>query len=193
MTANKIKQVALSHFAKNGYDGTSLAQIANEVGIKKQSIATYFQKKEDLYLAIFNELVQDYINWMKSMQNEISSEPVEKKLQYILYQSYQYKVNNPERTAFYKRAVHFPPSFLEKKVRNEFNKMEKQSSALYREVFEEGIRTNVIKNQDTENLLAAFYCLIDGISIQMFFYDRDEFHKRLSCIWKIFWDGIKQI
>lgn len=191
MTENRIKQVALSHFAINGYDGTSLAQIAKTVGIKKQSIATYFRKKEDLFLAVFEEMVQDYIGFIKQVHNEIHLEPVEKKLQYILYQSYQYKVKNPERTAFYKRAIHFPPPFLEEKIRNEINKMEQESSELYRTVFVEGIQTNVIKKQELENLLAAFYCLIDGISMQMFFYDTDEFNKRLSSIWQIFWDGIK--
>ncbi|MEW9670480.1 TetR/AcrR family transcriptional regulator [Ammoniphilus sp. 3BR4] len=192
MTVNRIKQVALTHFAINGYDGTSLAQIAETVGIKKQSIATYFRKKEDLFLAVFEEMVRDYISFIKKLHDELHSETVEKKLQYILYQSYQYKVKNPEQTAFYKRAIHFPPPFLETKIRDEITKMEEQSSVLYRDVFEEGIRTNVIKNQELENLLAAYYCLIDGITMQMFFYDTEEFNKRLSSIWKIFWDGIKQ-
>lgn len=192
MTENRIKQEALTHFALNGYDGTSLAQIAETVGIKKQSIATYFRKKEDLFIAVFEEMVLDYINFINKLPHEMHSESVEKKLQYILYQSYQYKVKNPEQAAFYKRAIHFPPPFIETKIRDEIHKMEQQSSVLYRDVFEEGIRKNEIKDQEIENLLAAFYCLIDGISMQMFFYDTDEFNKRLSSIWKIFWDGIKQ-
>lgn len=192
MTEDRIKQVALNHFAINGYDGTSLAQIAETVGIKKQSIATYFRKKEDLFLAVFEEMVQDYIGFIKQVHHEIHLEPVEHKLQHILYQTYLYKIKNPERAAFYKRAIHFPPPSLEERIRNEINKMEQQSSELYRAVFVEGIQKNVIKNQELENLLAAFYCLIDGISMQMFIYGAEEFNKRLSSIWKIFWDGIKQ-
>ncbi|MBD2807322.1 helix-turn-helix transcriptional regulator, partial [Xenorhabdus sp. ZM] len=45
MTANRIKAVALSHFARYGYEGTSLANIAQEVGIKKPSIYAHFKGK----------------------------------------------------------------------------------------------------------------------------------------------------
>lgn len=39
MSVNRIKEAAFIHFARNGYEGASLAQIAEEAGIKKQSIA----------------------------------------------------------------------------------------------------------------------------------------------------------
>lgn len=55
MTANAILQAACSQFAEKGFEGASLAGIAQAVGIKKQSIATYFPKKEDLFMAAFGE------------------------------------------------------------------------------------------------------------------------------------------
>lgn len=51
MTANAILQAACAQFAEKGFEGASLAGIAQAVGIKKQSIATYFPKKEDLFMA----------------------------------------------------------------------------------------------------------------------------------------------
>ena len=41
MTINKIKKVALTKFIEQGYEGTSLSDVANEVGIKKQSIYSH--------------------------------------------------------------------------------------------------------------------------------------------------------
>lgn len=42
----------MHHFALRGYEGASLAHIAKDVGIKKQSIYTYFAGKDDLFLQI---------------------------------------------------------------------------------------------------------------------------------------------
>ncbi len=58
MTANRIKAVALSHFARYGYEGTSLANIAQEVGIKKPSIYAHFKGKEELYFICLESALQ---------------------------------------------------------------------------------------------------------------------------------------
>ncbi len=50
----------------------------------------------------------------------------------------------------------------------------------------------VIRRQQPDGLLSAFYCLLDGIAMQMFFYEEEEFERRLKDIWNIFWAGIKQ-
>lgn len=42
MRKEEIKQAALTLFANNGFEGTSLADIAGVVGLKKQSIYSHF-------------------------------------------------------------------------------------------------------------------------------------------------------
>ena len=58
MSANSIKEAAKYYFAKNGYEGTSLAQIAERVGIKKQSIYSHFDGKDDLFLQVMNDALK---------------------------------------------------------------------------------------------------------------------------------------
>lgn len=50
MTAHSIRDAALFHFARDGYEGASLRAIADEVGIKKPSIYAHFSGKEDLFM-----------------------------------------------------------------------------------------------------------------------------------------------
>ena len=49
----KISEAALKLFAENGYEGTSISQIAKSAGISKGLVYNYFDSKE----AILNEIV----------------------------------------------------------------------------------------------------------------------------------------
>lgn len=49
MKKELIIDEAFIMFSENGYHGTSLAKLANNVGIKKPSLYNYFENKEELY------------------------------------------------------------------------------------------------------------------------------------------------
>ena len=53
-TKEKILNAALSLFAENGYDGTSVEQIAELVGIKAPSLYKHFKGKEDILNALID-------------------------------------------------------------------------------------------------------------------------------------------
>ena len=48
-TANRVIDAAETLFARKGYDGTSLREIAKIAGIKEPGLYRYFTNKEDLY------------------------------------------------------------------------------------------------------------------------------------------------
>ena len=53
-TKEKILDAALTLFAENGYDGTSVEQIANVVGIKAPSLYKHYRGKEDILNALID-------------------------------------------------------------------------------------------------------------------------------------------
>jgi AcrR family transcriptional regulator len=55
-TRERILDVALELFAAQGYDGTSLRQIAEQLSITKAAIYYYFESKEDILMALHMRL-----------------------------------------------------------------------------------------------------------------------------------------
>lgn len=55
MKSTEIKAVALKCFTTHGYEGASLSQIAEQVGMKKQSLYAHFKGKDDLFLQVLHD------------------------------------------------------------------------------------------------------------------------------------------
>lgn len=56
-TKNKILEVALTLFAKKGFDGVSVREIAKEVGVRESALYKHYKNKEDILDKIVEEMI----------------------------------------------------------------------------------------------------------------------------------------
>ena len=68
-TKEKILDAALTLFAENGYDGTSVEQIAGIVGIKAPSLYKHYKGKEDILNALIDSAEARYEEMFGSENN----------------------------------------------------------------------------------------------------------------------------
>ncbi|RNB85098.1 TetR/AcrR family transcriptional regulator [Brevibacillus fluminis] len=190
MTKDKIKHEAMCLFAQNGYNGTALAEIAKQVGIKTPSIFAHFKGKEDLFLSVFADLSWQEVSHVEQIIENIEEATVEEKLSLIFHETCRFYLQNEVRAEFLKRTMLFPPDFLQDKIRERFITSEESLSQILREIFVAGIEAGVVRKEKTESLIAAYYCTIDGVFLQMSYYGKDAMTQRLEAAWKNFWLGI---
>ncbi len=76
---SKIIEAARATFLKNGFSGTSMSDIAAEVGLTRPAMHYYFRTKERLFQAVFGSIllsflpkIKDYITSELSLEEKIS-------------------------------------------------------------------------------------------------------------------------
>jgi AcrR family transcriptional regulator len=70
-TREQIRTVALEMFAERGYDGTSLREIAEQLGVTKAALYFHFRTKEEILTAI----LRGYLDGIADLVAQAEAEP----------------------------------------------------------------------------------------------------------------------
>jgi AcrR family transcriptional regulator len=115
LKSNEIKEAALKYFTIHGYEGASLSLIAEEVGMKKQSIYAHFKGKDDLFLQVLRDAKETELSSKLQYFSKGDSINPEKELYGFLQLVIDLFQKN-EQLKFWLRMSFFPPAHLEKAI-----------------------------------------------------------------------------
>ncbi|MFC4324239.1 TetR/AcrR family transcriptional regulator [Litchfieldia salsa] len=189
-TLIQIKEVSLKHFAKGGYEGASLANIADDVGIKKQSIYTHFKGKDELFLQLCSDASEKEIVFVYNFIESNKNRPIKDFLYDFLLLSID-RYEQSDSNKFWIRTAFFPPSHLNEKVTKVsydfLDKLEELLIPIIKKAMVEGEICTVISEIE---VTAAFLGIFDGIVVEMLYGGPERLKKRFNASWDVYWRGI---
>ncbi|MGG0815805.1 TetR/AcrR family transcriptional regulator [Paenibacillus alvei] len=189
MTANRIIEAALNHFAEHGYEGASLANIAEQVGIKTPSIYAHFKNKDDLFLRAIQRAIQVEMGQLQQFIDSCRTHSVEDTL-YGLIRQYEVRYETTSHLKFLLRMMFFPPVAMQERVMELVNGYLDQMELVLPEVFQLGIERKDIAALDVGMMTASYMCLVDGILVEMLLGGPERFQRRFDASWRMFWRSL---
>ncbi|GAF12374.1 transcriptional regulator, TetR family [Bacillus sp. JCM 19046] len=190
-TKEKIRLESTELFANLGYEGTSMAKIAEKVGIKKPSLYAHYKNKEALFFDVVDEMEQEYEAFVQDSLNQ-ETDTIEERL----YLSFKTHVSDLARDdasiQFYNRFIQYPPKELEDRLLARFNKSEERVRVLLAAVIEKGQAEGSINRElEAKSMAYTYFCLIEGLTTEVGIHSIEEVKAHAEAVWTVYWRGIQ--
>jgi len=191
LTAKRIQETALKYFAEKGYDATTLADIAGDIGIKKPSIYAHYASKMDLFMVIVEEAKTDYRQcWQKALSGSPCL-PADQRLYQLFRSISQYFITDNVKMSFWVRLLMFPPVDCPTDILQSLKSLNNQFIDEIAGIFEDGIAKGILRRGAPVELAHAYFCLLDGYLMRAIWYHDFDYRQSLPEIWECFFSGVK--
>jgi len=189
-TKEKIKKTAFSLFAKKGYAGTSMNDIATEIGINKASLYSHYSCKEEIFLNIYESVAEDYEALYKKIIDDSKHLDVEKRLYFIFRNYILHFYQNPDLQSFWNQLNYYTPPDIHEKYYNDISIRNKKYSDKMKKIFEDAMKQGVLRKINSEKMYISFWAMCEGaLSIMLAIKQTDE--SWIDNFWIDIWSGFK--
>ncbi|WP_308860300.1 TetR/AcrR family transcriptional regulator [Paenibacillus radicibacter] len=193
LKSKAIKDVALKFFTIHGYEGASLSQIAEELGMRKQSLYAHFKGKDDLFLQVLQDAKETELSSKLDYLRKVDAQnPKAALLGYLQLVIHLFQKN--EKLKFWLRMSYFPPQHLAKAIDKEVLDTENKIQTVLESKFHQWIDSEIIIEEDALIPTLAFSGIVDSIMVELAYgNDEKRLHDKLNASWIVFWRGISRL
>ncbi|MGE7749065.1 TetR/AcrR family transcriptional regulator [Lysinibacillus fusiformis] len=157
-TFQKIIEVAYVMFAEKGFEKTSLAMIAAEVGISKPAIYYYFQSKDQLITYLFDELYKVIQQDVAVDYKELSRVNFKEELLELGYKSIEAQGKDPYFNKIFNQYVLL--AARDESYKKQLVELETSFLTSFVEVLQYGVELGVLEDTPTIEAKAQMLALV---------------------------------
>lgn len=190
-TKERIKSVALPLFAHKGYEGTTMKEIAELVGIKKASLYAHYDGKEALFFTILEDLKQEYIALTQQIMIDCQELEAEDKLRQMFEQYVRYYAAKPDIQAFWTQSLFFTPSEINGRIFDQLKSYQTEVEKWIEQALMEGMRSEIISDDDPAKIVFAYLSFREGFLNALMFVPAMNREDIIQSMWTYFWLGVK--
>lgn len=184
-----LKRAALSIFSEKGYEGATLALIADEVGLKKQSIYAHYKNKDDLFLQVLRDAFDVELHALQAYMRQSEGKPL-REILYGALQNYATRYRDGSHLKFCLRASFFPPSHLFAEADRFCLNFLNEVQSMFRKRFDAAEAAGELGKADAATATLAFMALIDAVCVELVYGSGGPTEDRLQAAWTVYWNGI---
>ncbi|NMO94533.1 TetR/AcrR family transcriptional regulator [Paenibacillus lemnae] len=182
-------QAALAHFARDGYEGASLKNIADDCGIRKPSIYAHYSSKDDLFLQALRSVFQRQEEQILQYFEENRHAPLEERLKGFL-NSRQQEYQRDDEARFFLRVSFFPPRTLYEEVMDMVYPFLDAQELRLSSLLAAGCPVHGRIIRRPRQAASAFLTLMDGIHVEILYGGEARSAKRIEQAFPVYWAGV---
>ena len=187
-TKQRIELAARRRFALEGYEGLSLASLAEDVGIKKASLYAHIEGKEQLFKQVVEDMGNRYAHiWQEARDASVDAAPLER-IEAIV-EALIRLFEEEETWMLTKRMLLVPPPELRSFIEGTLGSVETELQAFEKEQFRLAMEQGALPEQSLEDVYDAYYCFLDGALLSLFTLETNRL-KRQRAAFTIFKKGV---
>ncbi|HRN62165.1 MAG TPA: helix-turn-helix domain-containing protein [Gammaproteobacteria bacterium] len=187
MTASRLQDAALARFARQGFDATSMNEIAADVGIRKPSVYAHFRNKDELFLSLIPQLIEAELEHARTVlvAGGDARQPL---LAYL--KSIQTRFESSHRVEFWVRMLFAPPYHLHDVVMAPMHAFMDELEGIIRKLLKGSSLVPNAGGLGVEVLTAAYMGMIDSLHSELLFGGAKRYQRRLKASWAVFEAGV---
>lgn len=183
MTALRIQEAALARFSMQGFDATSMNEIASDVGIKKPSIYAHFRNKDELFLSLIPLVIDKELEHArKTLKGGVDIKP-----QMLFYlKGIQERYEQSNSVGFLLRNLFMPPAHLYKAIMTPLHAFMDELENIIRMAITQSSLMSPTVPLNAETLTITFMSMIDSLQSELLYGGPEKYYRRLEAVWSVF-------